>query len=1077
MPLSVRSAFLFALAAIACTGCTKQARTNRYLARGEREVDANEYDNAELEYRTALAILPNSASAMGHLGTLYYNEGRILPAYVLLRKAVDRDPNNSVWRLTFALAAFTVERTSEARTAAKRVLESDPRSEDALILLAETSVTSAEANESLAIVERSVRRNKDAAAYRVATGVLLLRARDLKGAEYEYKRALEFDPNSAAAFAELGNLYSMRKDTERAQSAYKRGADLSPLRSPRRIKYIEFLIRSGATDEAIKELNEIARKAPDYFPASIAAMTLAFDQRRYEDSEAAAMMIIRRDPANYDALMQVAHVKLAKGDTDGAIKDLIKLADRYNEEPQAKYELARAYLKNGDKTRAADSLNKALIRFPNYAQAALLLAEINVQEGDSAAAITSLQQLVKREPRNYRAYLLLAKAYRASGNLEQALETFQRLNNEAPQAPEGHYLEGMVLIEMGQREDARVSFEKSIQLTKDYWPALEMLVDMDLAANRTSAAINRVSELIRQFPTRATPWLLRAKIRVAGHDEDGAQSDLLKAIDLDPTSQYAYLQLARLYLHNNQAQQALEKLTALASKTSSVNAQMQLGMVHTALKQYDAARDDYERLLAIDPAFVPALNNLAFLYSENLGQSDKGLAMATRAKRLDSNNLFVEDTLGWILLRRGDYDGARPLLEDVADKSPGNPEVQYHVAMVRYMLGQEEPAQRAFQNATLGDLPAKEDALYRLAILKIDPAIAGAEDRATLENQVRREPNDPIARVRLAAIEERSGEAKEASANFEAALKLTPRSAPIMTELAQIYFGPLKNPGRARELAKTAHELAPNDANVSWTLGRVLYHNGEYAWSSDLLQAASRGLSNQPELLFDLAQVYYGMGHVPEAEAELQRLSDSGAAYADSGKAQRMASMIGAAKSPALAMASLSDAHRILSTEPDYIPALMVSALAQEQQGDYTGAARIYEKVLGGDPVFASATRRLAILYAERLGDDKKAEDLATKARLTFPDDPDLAFDLGILNYRRSDYNEAVRFLQQSLDKRPESGATVYYLGLCHYRLKNAVAAKEELRRSLEMNLSEQDADDAKRVLEELDTMDSIGSS
>ena len=37
------------------------------------------------------------------------------------------------------------------------------------------------------------------------------------------------------------------------------------------------------------------------------------------------------------------------------------------------------------------------------------------------------------------------------------------------------------------------------------------------------------------------------------------------------------------------------------------------------------ARDNYEKVLALDPNFTPALNNLAYIYSEKLNNLDRAV--------------------------------------------------------------------------------------------------------------------------------------------------------------------------------------------------------------------------------------------------------------------------------------------------------------------------------------------------------------------------------------------------------------------------------------------------------------------
>ena len=91
-----------------------------------------------------------------------------------------------------------------------------------------------------------------------------------------------------------------------------------------------------------------------------------------------------------------------------------------------------------------------------------------------------------------------------------------------------------MLLQRGQQPEARKAFEKSIEISPDYLPATEMLVDLDLAAKQYAPAIERVQKLIDKDPKLAQPWGLRGKIYLAQQDFTQAEADLLKAIDLDP---------------------------------------------------------------------------------------------------------------------------------------------------------------------------------------------------------------------------------------------------------------------------------------------------------------------------------------------------------------------------------------------------------------------------------------------------------------------------------------------------------------------------------------------------------------
>src|SRR6201981_3437544 len=140
------------------------------------------------------------------------------------------------------------------------------------------------------------------------------------------------------------------------------------------------------------------------------------------------------------------------------------------------------------------------------------------------------------------------------------------------------------------------------------------------------------------------------------------------------------------------------------------------------MQDYRAARDAYERVLKVEPNAFEALNNLANLYAQRLGELDRANELAEKARRLDPYSPFCADTLGWIVYKRGDYARALALIEESSKRLPNDPEVQYHLGMAHYMMGEEQPARVALEQASRGsrDFPGKAELAACLALLEFD---------------------------------------------------------------------------------------------------------------------------------------------------------------------------------------------------------------------------------------------------------------------------------------------------------------------------------------------------------------------
>ena len=587
---------------------------------------------------------------------------------------------------------------------------------------------------------------------------------------------------------------------------------------------------------------------------------------------------------NFDGLLQDGIRNIEKGDATKAVRELGYLSSIYSRNALVRYHLARAYLllavkstnpvdKRDAVERADTSLTDALKLDPNFSLATILLAEIKITKGSPVSAVDLLTPLVKERPQLAQAQYLLATAYGAQQKWDDALAVYRRMTELFPQDQQPSFMSGSILLQQRQPAEARKAFEKAVEIAPGYLPAIERLVDLDLAEQQYASALARVQMLIVKDPKAAQPLAMRGKIYLAQRDYTHAEADLSKAIELDPKLEPAYLLLTQLYVATNKQDQAIAKLNAFVEKNKDVAALMQLGLLQQGQKHFDAARDAYEQLLSVNPNFAPALNNLAFIYSEHLGQLDKAYDLAKKATAIAPNEPHLADTLGWIAFKKGDYGDALRALQESAAKLPDSPQIEYHVGMALYMLGQEGPARTALQKAAdaTADFPGKDDARKRLAVLAIDVGAADPAARTELQNYLREQPNDPAALVRLAALQQRDGTVDQAIKTYEKVLADYPLYAPATRQLTLLYAQQASDDPKAYDLATKARQAYPDDPDIAKALGILTYRRGLYPQATELLKQAAAKRNDDPELLYYLGEAYHQLKQWDECKQTLQR--------------------------------------------------------------------------------------------------------------------------------------------------------------------------------------------------------------
>ncbi len=709
------------------------------MLRADKYFVAGDYDQAEIEYINALKIDHQSARAYGQLGLIAFEQGRMQRAYSLLYRSCQLDTNNLDYRVQFGMFNLAAGRRDKARDEAVYVLGVRPTDLEAPGLLADTATTVGDIDKVKAYLQKLNVPAAKSAPIETAIGTLDLRERDLTAALAAFERAKAADPKYGALYTAMANYYWAQKDLKRADEAFKSSVDSAPPRSLRRLKYEQFKLQSGDVAGAKHILEEALKSAPDYLTAMTTLAGIEAGEKKYDEANDLLTKVLSRDSDNYDALMISGRLGLMTGDSDKAVAQFEKMSAAYPKSPQVLYQLGLAYNAAGDTTKAFATLNQAIIQNTNFVQAVLALAQMKVAKGDYSSAVVSLQQLVQQQPKMPEAKLMLADTYRQQGDLEAAARVYRQMEKDFPDNAQTPVLLGMILRQQQKRQEARQEFTHALELAPDYLTALEQLTDLDVGEGHYTAALERVQREMEKNPKDPQSSILIARIYVAQNNVPQAVASLQKVIELHPDFLQGSFALAEVYTDSGQDQKALDTMHGLLAKhPDQIGSWMLLGMIEDKLKDYKAARDAYEKVLALDPKKSVALNNLAYIYSEH-DELDKGYELARRARELLPYDSSTADTLGWILYKKGDYAQASGLLGESAAQQPGEPDIQLHLGLTLYMLGDEAGARTALQNALQAKslLGGAELAKQRMSILLVDPKTATPEVRSALEKASR----------------------------------------------------------------------------------------------------------------------------------------------------------------------------------------------------------------------------------------------------------------------------------------------------------------------------------------------------
>ncbi len=217
---------------------------------------------------------------------------------------------------------------------------------------------------------------------------------------------------------------------------------------------------------------------------------------------------------------------------------------------------------------------------------------------------------------------------------------------------------------------------------------------LELAEGNAQAALARIDALMEDGLQTEDVQLLRGDALLATGQIESARSlfsDMADQGSRSGTTRYA-MSLARTQDFSG----ASEVLNDWLNDNPDDKEIMML-LANVGIQQGDQAKAKryYEAMMPTSDPVV--LNNLAWIYMDE--NDPRALDVARRANDTLPNNADIMDTLGWILVEKGEVREGLDLLRNSARMKPEDPTVQYHLGVAYYRSGDAANAKRALQRA------------------------------------------------------------------------------------------------------------------------------------------------------------------------------------------------------------------------------------------------------------------------------------------------------------------------------------------------------------------------------------------
>ena len=709
------------------------AQSDALALKAELELAQNALEPAKETLAKLIQAQPDNGSARFQLVSMLINDRKFDGARTELdamKKAVPRDVRS---RYLEALLTFRQGNAAKAREAILEMLRAAPDHAPSQLLAGAIELQLGSFGTAEDYLRRVVARHPQNTLARKLLAQTLLRLGQPARAEEVLEPVLKLAPDDTEALQFAGEAAAASGDFPRASRYYQQAAARDKDNARLRTRLAQVRYATGDVDQALKDLESASTIDSGQYQADIALILSHVNRKDWDKALAAVATLEKKQPANPLTFNIKGAVQFLKGDRATARATFEKalelqfdyvpaarnlarmdLAEKQPDAARRRFEsiLAKAPGNEGALTGLADLLaatgappkevaatrERAVAANPASVTARLALIEYYGQRGDAKSALAAAQAANVALPNDIRVREALGRAQLAAGDTNQAITTFQAVVAALPQSIGALQRLAAAQLTAKEYDNAIGTLRKALAIRSDAVEVRREIAIVQVAAGRPEEALKEARAVQAARPKDAMGFALEGDIFTAQKKLNEAISAYGEALKRQPSAPTLVIRLHALFEAAGKVGEG-DSMAARWLRDNPKDTGVRLYLAERDLKRkdYKAASKGYRELLAIQPENAIILNNLAWTLSQLNDPS--ALGFAEQAYGLAPNSPAIADTLGWILVERGDTQRGVEILAKAAAGAPNALEVRIHYAKALVKAGDKPAARKELESA------------------------------------------------------------------------------------------------------------------------------------------------------------------------------------------------------------------------------------------------------------------------------------------------------------------------------------------------------------------------------------------
>ncbi|MEL6359705.1 MAG: tetratricopeptide repeat protein [Pseudomonadota bacterium] len=607
----------------------------------------------------------------------------------------------------------------------------------------------------------------------------------------------------------------------------------------------EFLAKDQLGKANIQFRNALKIKE-DHVPALEGIFEIAEERSDYRAMFGILQRIIRVDPNNLRARLDLSKFYLLSGDSTEALNSVDKAIEIAPDNAEAYGVKAAIMFRLENKEEALFLANKALELDPATQEAVTVIATDKVQREEYDEALAVLDDALTRLPQAAVLHLLKVQIFARQNRTEDIGNAYKDLIDAFPEEAAYRRLYASNLIGEKKFDQAREQLMTVTEINKKDLEAYLDVIRLDLEQSGEGKAVQTFDAFIAQRPNNNDLKFAKAAFqRQQGNEADSVaiyqELARLKGDDLEADVLRAKNNLASIALSNEDrptAEKLISEILDVDERNSS--ALIKQAGLSLADNDPDTAIRELRLVLSDDPDSVRAKVLMASAFEKN---REPAAAQRELSEAFEKNrsNPEVASLYARFLLRNNDVDRAERILNEAIAANADNEENLRLLAAIRL---ERQDWRGAEEVANLMAKSEESDAIanrIRGAAYTGLQDYAGAIDVLSEENERKPLSARPLATLINAYLQ--TGRADEAVGLLQGTIEKDADNYDARLLLARVLSGQRKNV-EAAEVLRTAIETTPGRAEAYEVLYRTYRRQGQNERALSLLD---EGLGKTPD--------------------------------------------------------------------------------------------------------------------------------------------------------------------------------------------------------------------------------------